>query len=85
MIFVGLNVVNFELPGDARTVGDAVVRAEASGFDLAMVSDHVAVTPDVNQSYPAPSLEGTYSEIPSCDLQNGLGTRDQPGAVRMLR
>ena len=57
MLSVGLNVVNFGPAGDARSVGDTILRAEASGFDLAMVSDHVAVTPDVNQSHPAPFLE----------------------------
>lgn len=57
MVSIGLNIINFGPVGNVRNVRDAVLRAEASGFDLAMVSDHVAVTPDVNRSYPAPFLE----------------------------
>ena len=57
MVDIGLNVINFGPAGNARTVCDTILRAEASGFDLAMVSDHVAVTSDVNDSYPVPFLE----------------------------
>ncbi len=57
MVTVGLNVANFGSGGDPRAIRDTILRAEASGFDLAMVSDHVAVTADVDAAYPTPFLE----------------------------
>ncbi|MFI6826708.1 MULTISPECIES: LLM class flavin-dependent oxidoreductase [unclassified Kribbella] len=54
---LGVNVLNFgpgatpaRLRGWARTV-------EGLGYDLLMVSDHVAITPDVAEQYPAPFYE----------------------------
>jgi alkanesulfonate monooxygenase SsuD/methylene tetrahydromethanopterin reductase-like flavin-dependent oxidoreductase (luciferase family) len=54
---LGVNVPNFG-PG----TGPAVLRrwaqtVEGLGFDLLMISDHVAVTPDVAEQYPAPFYE----------------------------
>ena len=53
MIF-GVNLLNF---GPGASV-DALARwtklSEAMGFQLAMISDHIAVTPDVQERYPAP-------------------------------
>jgi probable F420-dependent oxidoreductase len=54
---LGVNVVNFGPsagPGSLRTW---VERAEHSGFHVAMLSDHVAVTPDVYAIYPTPFYE----------------------------
>src|SRR5579859_1525470 len=53
----GLNVINFgpgATPGALKT---SVQWAEAAGFQLAMLSDHVAITPDVARAYPAPFYE----------------------------
>jgi probable F420-dependent oxidoreductase len=54
---LGVNVPNFG-PG---TRPDVLRRwaqtAEGLGFDLLMLSDHVAVTPDVAEQYPAPFYE----------------------------
>lgn len=54
---LGVNVPNFG-PG---TGPDGLHRwaqtVEGLGFDLLMVSDHVAVTPDVAEQYPAPFYE----------------------------
>ena len=54
---LGVNVPNFG-PG---TRPDVLRRwaqtVEGLGFDLLMVSDHVAVTPDVAEQYPAPFYE----------------------------
>jgi alkanesulfonate monooxygenase SsuD/methylene tetrahydromethanopterin reductase-like flavin-dependent oxidoreductase (luciferase family) len=54
---LGVNVPNFG-PG---TRPDVLRRwaqtAEGLGFDLLMISDHVAVTPDVAEQYPAPFYE----------------------------
>ena len=51
---VGVNLINFG-PG---ATPDSLARwgqlAEALGYHLLMVSDHVAITPDVQAQYPAP-------------------------------
>jgi probable F420-dependent oxidoreductase len=57
IVRLGVNVPNFG-PG---TRPDVLLRwaqtAEGLGFDLLMLSDHVAVTPDVAEQYPAPFYE----------------------------
>jgi probable F420-dependent oxidoreductase len=54
---VGVNLINF---GPAVSE-DALLRwtrlAETLGYHLVMISDHVAVTPDVTARYPAPFWE----------------------------
>ncbi len=54
---LGVNVPNFG-PG---TSPDVLCRwaltVEGLGFDLLMVSDHIALTPDVAEQYPAPFYE----------------------------
>jgi alkanesulfonate monooxygenase SsuD/methylene tetrahydromethanopterin reductase-like flavin-dependent oxidoreductase (luciferase family) len=56
-VLIGVNVPNFG-PG----TNPAMLRAwaqtvEGLGYDLLMMSDHVAVTPDVAEQYPAPFYE----------------------------
>jgi alkanesulfonate monooxygenase SsuD/methylene tetrahydromethanopterin reductase-like flavin-dependent oxidoreductase (luciferase family) len=54
---IGVNVPNFgpgTSPGVLRSWAQTV---EGLGFDLLMVSDHVVVTPDVAEQYPAPFYE----------------------------
>jgi probable F420-dependent oxidoreductase len=51
---LGVNVRNFGPTATPRTLLGWVRFAERSGFDLAMVSDHVAPTPDVVELYPPP-------------------------------
>ena len=54
---LGVNVPNFgpgTSPGVLRSWAQTV---EGLGFDLLMVSDHIAVTPDVAEQYPAPFYE----------------------------
>jgi alkanesulfonate monooxygenase SsuD/methylene tetrahydromethanopterin reductase-like flavin-dependent oxidoreductase (luciferase family) len=54
---IGVNVPNFG-PGTDPGVLLAWARTvEGLGFDLLMVSDHVAITPDVAGQYPAPFYE----------------------------
>jgi alkanesulfonate monooxygenase SsuD/methylene tetrahydromethanopterin reductase-like flavin-dependent oxidoreductase (luciferase family) len=56
-VLVGVNVPNFG-PGTRPDVLRSWARTvEGLGFDLLMVSDHVAVTPDVAEQYPAPFYE----------------------------
>jgi probable F420-dependent oxidoreductase len=58
---LGLNIRNF-----GPSAGPAALRgwarfAEDSGFALAMISDHVALTPDVAATYPAPFYDSLTS------------------------
>ena len=48
----GLNVINFGPSASAAAIGSTVEWAEAVGFSIAMLSDHVSVTPDVARMYP---------------------------------
>jgi alkanesulfonate monooxygenase SsuD/methylene tetrahydromethanopterin reductase-like flavin-dependent oxidoreductase (luciferase family) len=54
---IGVNVPNFGPGTNPGLLGDWAQTVEGLGFDLLMVSDHVAVTPDVAQQYPAPFYE----------------------------
>jgi probable F420-dependent oxidoreductase len=54
---LGVNVVNFGASAGPDSLRRWVERAEDSGFDAAMLSDHVAVTPDVYAMYPTPFYE----------------------------
>ena len=54
---LGVNVPNFG-PGTSPDILQRwALTVEGLGFDLLMVSDHVAVTPDVAEQYPAPFYE----------------------------
>jgi probable F420-dependent oxidoreductase len=53
----GLNLINFGPGATPEALGAAADWAEQVGFQLVMISDHVAVTPDVAQAYPAPFYE----------------------------
>jgi probable F420-dependent oxidoreductase len=51
---LGVNILNFG-PGTSRETLRGWARfAEQTGFSIAMISDHVALTPDVAALYPAP-------------------------------
>ncbi|MDN3356151.1 LLM class flavin-dependent oxidoreductase [Actinomadura sp. DC4] len=54
---IGVNVPNFGPGTDPGVLRDWARTVEGLGFDLLMVSDHVAVTPDVAEQYPAPFYE----------------------------
>jgi alkanesulfonate monooxygenase SsuD/methylene tetrahydromethanopterin reductase-like flavin-dependent oxidoreductase (luciferase family) len=54
MTRLGLNVPNFGPTATPAQMRDWVRFAQDTGFALAMVSDHVAVTPDVAAIYPPP-------------------------------
>ncbi|MGW6929981.1 LLM class flavin-dependent oxidoreductase [Lentzea sp. NPDC054927] len=56
-MLIGVNVPNFG-PGSSPAVLREWARTvEGLGYDLLMMSDHVAVTPDVAEQYPAPFYE----------------------------
>ena len=52
-----MNVPNFGPGTDPGMLRSWAQTVEGLGFDLLMVSDHVAVTPDVAERYPAPFYE----------------------------
>ncbi|WP_457029059.1 LLM class flavin-dependent oxidoreductase [Kitasatospora sp. P5_F3] len=54
---IGVNVLNFGPGTDPGVLRDWARTVEGLGFDLLMVSDHVAITPDVAERYPAPFYE----------------------------
>ncbi|ANN17730.1 LLM class F420-dependent oxidoreductase [Amycolatopsis orientalis] len=54
---IGVNVPNFGPGTDPGTLRGWATTVEGLGYDLLMVSDHVAITPDVAEQYPAPFYE----------------------------
>jgi alkanesulfonate monooxygenase SsuD/methylene tetrahydromethanopterin reductase-like flavin-dependent oxidoreductase (luciferase family) len=54
---LGVNVPNFGPGTDPGVLREWARIVEGLGFDLLMVSDHVAVTPDVAERYPEPFYE----------------------------
>lgn len=51
---LGVNVPNFGPGTDPETLRKWALTVEGLGYDLLMVSDHVVITPDVAEQYPAP-------------------------------
>ncbi|GLI03303.1 LLM class flavin-dependent oxidoreductase [Phytohabitans aurantiacus] len=73
---IGVNVPNFG-PGTHPDALRAWARTvEGLGYDLLMVSDHVAITPDVAKQYPAPFYEPftTLSYLAGVTERVQLGT-----------
>jgi probable F420-dependent oxidoreductase len=53
----GLNLINFGPAAAPESLRGSVEWAESVGLQLVMISDHVAITPDVGRAYPAPFFE----------------------------
>jgi len=72
----GLNVINFGPSALAAAMRSTVLWAEAVGFHLAMLSDHVTVTPDVGRQYPEPFYEPftTIAWLAGATARIALGT-----------
>ena len=51
---VGVNLINFGPAASPESLERWTTLAEALGYHLVMISDHIAVTPDVQEKYPAP-------------------------------
>ncbi|MEU6234339.1 LLM class flavin-dependent oxidoreductase [Kitasatospora sp. NPDC047058] len=73
---LGVNVPNFGPGTDPGVLRDWARIVEELGFDLLMVSDHVAVTPDVAGRYPEPFYEPftTLSWLAGVTSRVRLGT-----------
>ncbi|HEY4571373.1 MAG TPA: LLM class flavin-dependent oxidoreductase [Kribbella sp.] len=54
---LGVNVPNFGPGTNPSRLKDWARTVEGLGYDLLMVSDHVVITPDVAEQYPAPFYE----------------------------
>ena len=76
MIRLGLNVPNFGPGTTPESLRRWASFAEETGFSLAMMSDHVAPTPDVIATYPAPFYDPfvTLSWLASATSRVSLGT-----------
>lgn len=51
---VGVNLINFGAGATPASLARAAGHAEALGYHVAMISDHVAITPDVAARFDAP-------------------------------
>ncbi|MGP4016714.1 LLM class flavin-dependent oxidoreductase [Saccharopolyspora sp. 5N708] len=75
-MLIGVNVPNFGPGTSPAVLRDWARTVEGLGFDLLMVSDHVAVMPDVAEQYPAPFYEPftTLSWLAGVTERIALGT-----------
>lgn len=75
-MLIGVNVPNFGPGTRPAVLRDWARTVEGLGFDLLMMSDHVAVTPDVAEQYPAPFYEPftTLSWLAGVTERISLGT-----------
>ncbi|WP_043619228.1 LLM class flavin-dependent oxidoreductase [Nonomuraea candida] len=73
---LGVNVPNFGPGTDPGVLREWARIVEGLGFDLLMMSDHVAVTPDVAERYPEPFYEPltTLSWLAGVTTRVKLGT-----------
>jgi alkanesulfonate monooxygenase SsuD/methylene tetrahydromethanopterin reductase-like flavin-dependent oxidoreductase (luciferase family) len=73
---IGVNVPNFGPGTDPGVLRAWAQTVEGLGFDLLMVSDHVTITPDVAEQYPAPFYEPftTLSWLAGITRRVRLGT-----------
>lgn len=72
----GVNIVNFGAGTDPSTLSGWARYAEDNGYHFAMISDHVAVTKDVAEQYPAPFYDpfATLSWLAGLTDRIELGT-----------
>ncbi|GGQ59231.1 hypothetical protein GCM10010216_21540 [Streptomyces flaveolus] len=73
---LGVNVTNFGPGTDPGILREWARLAEGLGFGALMVSDHVAITPDVAERYPEPFYEPftTLSWLAALTTTVRLGT-----------
>ncbi|MFD8882837.1 TIGR03619 family F420-dependent LLM class oxidoreductase [Streptomyces erythrochromogenes] len=77
---IGINVPNFGPGTDPGMLRSWAQTLEGLGFDLLMVSDHVAITPDVAERYPAPF----YEPFTTLSWLAGLTTRIRLGTTVLI-
>ena len=76
MISLGVNVPNFGPGTTPASLRSWITLAEDAGFSLALVSDHVAPTPEVTAIYPDPFYDPftTLSWLAAATTRLSLGT-----------
>src|SRR5882724_1349114 len=74
---VGINLINFGPGATPESLARSVDLAEALGYHLVMISDHVAITPDVQARYPAPF----YDPFTTLGWLSGLTRRVELGTT----
>jgi alkanesulfonate monooxygenase SsuD/methylene tetrahydromethanopterin reductase-like flavin-dependent oxidoreductase (luciferase family) len=76
LVRLGVNVPNFGPGTDPDVLRRWALTVEGLGFDLLMLSDHITVTPDVAEQYPAPFYEPltTLAWLAGLTRQIRLGT-----------
>ncbi|MEU5877732.1 LLM class flavin-dependent oxidoreductase [Spirillospora sp. NPDC047279] len=77
---LGVNVPNFGPGTDPGVLRSWAQTVEGLGFGLLMVSDHVAVTPDVAEQYPAPF----YEPFTTLSYLAGITTKVQLGTTVLI-
>ena len=73
---IGINLINFGPGVSPDSLARSVDLAESLGYHLVMISDHVAITPDVQARYPAPFYDpfATLAWIAGLTQRVELGT-----------
>jgi probable F420-dependent oxidoreductase len=73
---LGINIPNFGAAATPEAFAGWAAFAEDAGFGFAMISDHVAVTPDVAEQYPGPFYDPftTLAWLAGITTRIGLGT-----------
>jgi len=79
-VLLGVNVPNFGPGTDPATLRSWAQTVEGLGYGLLMVSDHVAITPDVAEQYPAPF----YEPFTTLSYLAGLTTRVRLGTTVLI-
>lgn len=77
---IGVNILNFGPGTDPGVLRCWAQTVEGLGFDLLMLSDHVAITPDVAERYPAPF----YEPFTTLSWLAGLTTRIRLGTTVLI-
>ncbi|WP_078489999.1 LLM class flavin-dependent oxidoreductase [Streptomyces bikiniensis] len=72
----GVDLPDYGPEATPDALADRALRVEAMGYDYAMVSDHVALTPDVQHLFPAPFYDpfATLAWLAGITRTVGLGT-----------
>ena len=77
---IGVNLINFGPGVTSESLRRSTELAESLGYHLVMISDHVAITPDVRARYPAPF----YDPFTTLGWRAGLTRRIELGTVIIL-
>ncbi|KQX73141.1 LLM class flavin-dependent oxidoreductase [Streptomyces sp. Root1310] len=77
---IGVNVPNFGPGANPDNLARWAKTAEGLGFDLLMLSDHVAITSDVARQYPAPF----YEPFTTLSWLAGITTRIELGTTVLI-